>query len=319
MSADLTPPSAWPPRRLARWAGIFVTLVVAGWAAWYFGVELPDEREAATKAAAIAVQRAANARSIPDLNLDLVWIAPGDFLMGTPEQSLIVKWFYLAREKLTKQPNLEAGFDNERPVTWVTLTQPFWLGRTAVTQGQYQAVMGSNPSHFTTVGKDAPVEQLSWDDAMAFCAKLTEREKAAGRLPTGYAYTLPTEAQREYACRAGTEGPFAGDLDAMAWYGANSGGTTHPVGTKAPNAWGLYDMEGDVWEWCRDWYADKLPGGEVTNPTGPSSGRPRVVRGGSWDDPAGDCRSPSRYWRQPVVRYWCLGFRVCLAPRSGGS
>jgi formylglycine-generating enzyme required for sulfatase activity len=96
------------------------------------------------------------------------------------------------------------------------------------------------------------VENVSWDLAMAFCQKLTDREKAVGRLPTGYAYTLPTEAQREYACRAGTTGEFAGDLDAMAWHGANSGNTIHQVGTKQPNAWGLYDMEGNGWEWCAE-------------------------------------------------------------------
>jgi formylglycine-generating enzyme required for sulfatase activity len=307
--AAKTSPSAWPPRRLARWAGIFVALVVAGWAAWYFGVELPDRKEAA----AAAALRATNARTIPDLNLDLVWIAPGSFLMGTPEQSLVVKWFYLAREKLTKQPNLGTGNDNERPVTWVTLTQPFWIGRTAVTQGQYQAVMGSNPSNFTAAGRDAPVEQVSWDDATAFCAKLTDREKAAGRLPTGYAYTLPTEAQREYACRAGTEGPFAGDLDAMAWYNANSGNTTHPVGTKQPNAWGLCDMEGNVWEWCRDWYADKLPGGEVTNPMGPPSGSVRVLRGGSWYNGAANGRSAFRNNYGPGGRNDGVGFRLALS------
>jgi formylglycine-generating enzyme required for sulfatase activity len=310
MSADsVTPPSAWPPRRLARWAGIFVALVVAGWAAWYFGIKLPDRKEAA----AAAALRAANARTIPDLNLDLVWIAPGDFLMGTPKQSLIVKWFYLAREKLTKKPNLEAGFDNEWAVTWVTLTQPFWLGRTTVTQGQFEEVMGTNPSHFTAAGRDAPVEQVSWDDAMAFCVKLTNREKAAGRLPAGYAYTLPTEAQREYACRAATTGDYAGDLDAMAWYGANSGGTTHPVGTKQPNAWGLYDMHGNVWEWCRDWYADKLPGGEVTNPLGPPSGSNRVLRGGGWHDDAANCRSAIRGGNEPGYRDGPVGFRLALS------
>jgi len=308
MSADsVTPPSAWPPRRLARWAGIFVALVVAGWAAWYFGVELPDEREAATKAAAIAVQRAANARSIPDLNLDLVWMAPGSFLMGTPEQSLIMKWFYLAREKLTKLPNLGAGSDNERPVTWVTLTQPFWLGRTAVTQGQYEAVMGTNPSQFR--GSDLPVETITWDEAMEFCQKLTDREKAAGRLPNGYAYTLPTEAQREYACRAGTTGDYAGDLDAMAWYFTD---TTHPVGKKQPNGWGLYDMHGNVWEWCLNW-GGAYPGGEVTNPMGPPSGSYRVDRGGGWCGGAADCRSAFRDNNEPGYRNNFVGFRVALA------
>jgi formylglycine-generating enzyme required for sulfatase activity len=156
------------------------------------------------------------------------------------------------------------------------------------------------------------VEQVSWDDAMAFCAKLTEREKAAGRLPTGYAYTLPTEAQREYACRAGTEGPFAGDLDAMAWYGPNSGGTTHPVGLKQPNAWGLYDMEGNGWEWCRDWYAP-YPGGEVTNPAGPPSGSGRVFRGGSWNYDAANCRSAIRNSSGPAYRHDDVGFRLALS------
>jgi len=310
MSPDSTPtPSAWPPRRLARWAGIALALVAVGWATWYFGVYLPDQREAA-KAAKL---RADNSRTIPDLNLDLVYIAPGSFLMGTPEQGTAVKWYYAVREKLTKQPNLGAGRDNERPATWVTLTQPFWMGRTAVTQGQYEAVMGTNPSHFTAAGRNAPVEQVSWDDATAFCAKLTERERAAGRLPTGYAYTLPTEALREYACRAGTTGDYAGDLDAMGWYGANSGNTTHPVGTKQPNAWGLYDMEGNVWEWCRDWYADKLPGGEVTNPMGPPSGSYRVVRGGSWGDGAAGCRSAFRYDGDPGFRFVSVGFRLALS------
>jgi formylglycine-generating enzyme required for sulfatase activity len=209
--------------------------------------------------------------------------------------------------------NPEAGRDDERPVTWVTLTQPFWLGRTAVTQGQYTAVIGSNPSDFKAAGRDAPVENVSWDEAMAFCQKLTEREKAEGRLPTGYTYTLPTEAQREYACRAGTTGDYAGDLDAMAWYGANSGSTTHPVGTKQPNGWGLYDMHGNVLEWCRDWYADKLPGWEVTNPLGPPSDYFRVVRGGCWSDEASSCRSAVRGGDPPDGRGYDVGFRLALS------
>ncbi len=309
MSADdLTPPTRWPTRRLARWAGIAVALVAVGWAAWYFGIELPAERAAA----ALAVQRVANSRTIPDLNLDLVWIAPGDFLMGTPEQSLVVRWYYAAREKLTKKPNPKADTDDERPATWVTLTQPFWLGRTAVTQGQYAAVMGTNPSQFTAAGKDAPVEEVSWDDAMAFCQKLTERDKNAGRLPAGYAYTLPTEGQREYACRAGTTGDWPGDLDAMAWYGGNSGNTTHPVATKQPNAWGLYDMNGNVWEWCRDWYAP-YPSGEVTNSLGLPSGSDRVYRGGGWNGVAADCRSAYRNRYDPGYRDYDVGFRLALS------
>jgi formylglycine-generating enzyme required for sulfatase activity len=159
------------------------------------------------------------------------------------------------------------------------------------------------------------VEQVSWNDAVEFCRKLTDRERAAGRLPEGYVYTLPTEAQWEYACRAGTTGAYAGDLGAMGWYKDNSGSTTHPVGQKRANAWGLYDMHGNVWEWCLDWKGD-YPSGNVTDPTGPSSGSHRIVRGGSWINAALYARSANRLWFSPGFRRNFLGFRVALAPSS---
>ena len=229
--------------------------------------------------------------TVPDLNLEMAYIRPGTFTMGS-----------------------ENGDSAEKPQTRVTLTKGYWLGKTEVTQGQYEALMGSNPANFKNAGRDAPVEQVSWDDAMQFCRKLTERERQAGRLPEGYEYTLPTEAQWEFACRAGTTGDFAGNLDAMAWYNENSGNTTHPVAQKQANAWGLYDMRGNVWEWCRDWYGS-YPGGSVTDPTGPSSGSFRVDRGGSWGNVAGRCRSALRRWYAPGNRLDYLGFRLSLAPQ----
>ncbi|MCW5550178.1 MAG: SUMF1/EgtB/PvdO family nonheme iron enzyme [Opitutaceae bacterium] len=196
------------------------------------------------------------------------------------------------------------------PTQQVTISRPFWLGKTEVTQGQWQAVMGNNPSHFK--GSNLPAENVSWADAMEFCRKLTERERAAGRLPAGYVYTLPTEAQWEYACRAGTTGDYAGNLDAMGWYSGNAGGSTKPVGTKAANAWGLHDMHGNVWEWCLDWYGN-YPGGSVTDPTGPASGSFRVARGGGWGSTADLCRSADRNGSPPGNRNGFLGFRPALS------
>jgi formylglycine-generating enzyme required for sulfatase activity len=202
---------------------------------------------------------------------------------------------------------------DESPQTRVTLTKFFFLGATDVTQGEYESLMRTNPSDFNSAGLDAPVEEVSWDDAMAFCQKLTEREREAGRLPEGYIFTLPTEAQWEYACRAGTTGAYATDPAATSWYDRNSGGTTHPVGVKQPNAWGLYDMTGNVYQWCADWYANRYPGGEVTDPTGPDSGSVHVLRGGGWYYDRSYCRSAYRDF-DPGYRANFIGFRVALNP-----
>jgi formylglycine-generating enzyme required for sulfatase activity len=288
-------------------------LVVFGLAGWWFGVELPERRAVAE----LRRQQAEKSFRIADLGLDMVWIPPGTFRMGTPEQNFLARWFYDAREKLTNNPNPSHRIspNDERPVTWVTLTQPFWLGRTEVTQAQWQAVMRNNPSD-PARGGDLPVDHVSWDDAVEFCGKLTVREHAAGRLPTGYVYTLPTEAQWEYACRAGTTGDYAGDLDAMGWYDPNRGGTRSPVGMKQANTWGLADMHGSVWEWCMDWFGD-YPGSSVTNPSGPASGsarNARVARGGSRVSNPEHCRSAYRSAMWPGNRFDDLGFRLALAP-----
>ena len=171
-------------------------------------------------------------------------------------------------------------------------------------------MMGSNPSYFK--GSTLPVEQVSWDDAVSYCAKLTARELAAGRIVAGQAYRLPTEAEWEYAARAGTIGPRYGELDVIAWHSGNSGGETHPVKQKAANAWGLYDMIGNVWEWCSDWYG-AYPSGSVTDPTGESSRSNRVYRGGSWINEARSCRSALRFRDEPGDRFNSLGFRSVLS------
>jgi formylglycine-generating enzyme required for sulfatase activity len=233
---------------------------------------------------------------IDDLALALIWVAPGTFTMGSP----------------IGEPERHKA---EGPQTRVTLTQGFWLGKTEITQAQYQAVMGSNPSTFTKVGPTAPVERVSWINAMAFCRKLTERERVAGRLPEGYIYTLPTEAQWEYAHRAGSTAAYPDEPEATSWYDQNSGATTHPVGQKRPNAWGFHDMAGNVLEWCYDWYGD-YPGGTVTDPTGPARGYYRMARGGSWRTDARLGRCAARAGGSEGRLDYTIGFRVALSRES---
>ncbi|MFI5356332.1 MAG: formylglycine-generating enzyme family protein [Opitutales bacterium] len=218
----------------------------------------------------------------------MIWVRPGTLMMsGT----------------------LSQGDD-----TVVTLTKGYWLGRTEVTQEQWQAIMDFYPIPSIFKGSDRPVENVSWEVVNVFLDRLNQRERAAGRLPAGYEYALPSEAQWEYACRAGTTGIYAGPLDALGWYDANSGGETHPVAQKQPNAWGFYDMHGNVREWCADWYGG-YPGDRASDPTGPATGSFRSFRGGGVDSNAGECRSAFRMWMAPNLAGATTGFRLALVPR----
>ncbi|MDO4551674.1 MAG: formylglycine-generating enzyme family protein [Planctomycetia bacterium] len=199
-------------------------------------------------------------------------------------------------------PSSEAGRYSDETPHRVTLTKGFWMLETEVTQKMWESVMENNPSHFR--GDNLPVENVCWHDCQEFCKKLRN---------LGLNIQLPTEAQWEYACRAGTTGAHAGDLDSMGWYDSNSRSKTQAVGQKKPNAWGLYDMHGNVWEWCADWY-DVYPSGSVTDPMGPASGSDQVFRGGGWFDGAEGCRSAFRSYNMPMKRYNFLGFRPVLVP-----
>jgi len=233
------------------------------------------------------------------IGMKLVLIPKGTFQMGSPES--------------------EEGRYEDEVQHEVTLTKDFYLGVTEVTQAQYQKVMGENPSCFggDNVQGDSsnhPVEQVSWEDAVEFCNKLSAlpEEKAAGRV-----YRLPTEAEWEYACRAGSKSAYSfGDerdsLDGNAWFYENGHGKTHPVGQKKPNAWGLYDIHGNVWELCSDWYGE-YPKGAVSDPVGPREGWYRVRRGGSWGLAAARCRSASRIREHASRLFGNCGFRVALS------
>ncbi|MFM7115641.1 MAG: formylglycine-generating enzyme family protein, partial [Planctomycetota bacterium] len=219
------------------------------------------------------------------IGMKLVLIPKGTFMMGSPES--------------------EEGRDADEVQHEVTLSNDFFLGVTEVTQAQYQKVMGENPSNFQgySVNGDRsnhPVERISWEDAIAFCKVLSElaEEKKAGRV-----YRLPTEAEWEYASRAGsnTEFSFGDEAEALSqhgWFDTNSNSQTHPVESKKPNAFGLFDMYGNVNEWCSDWYGD-YPKGAVSDPPGSTKGSRRVARGGSWLDKAEDCRSADRGRLEP--------------------
>ncbi len=239
-------------------------------------------------------------------NTNLVWIPPGTFVMGSP----------------TNEPGRQ---DDETQHT-VTLTQGFYISKFLVTQAEYVSVMNYNPSYFNGpawgTNLSRPVENLYWYAAQNYCVAFTSQEQQAGRLPSGWSYRLPTEAEWEYACRAGTTTAFSyGDdpgytnLGNYAWYSDNSAGQTHGVGLKRPNPWGLYDVHGDVFEWCADWYG-AYPTSPVTDPTGPDTGTLKVFRGGSYSAFYGPqyCRSAGRYSNDPTAYMSFVGFRVVAAP-----
>ena len=231
--------------------------------------------------------------TVPDLNLTMLWVKPGTFMMGSPTN--------------------EAGRQGDETQHQVTLTNGFYLGKYEVTQAQWERVMGSDPSKFK--GADRPVEQVSWNDVTSFCRKLTEMERRAGRLPSGMAYQLPTEAQWEYVCRAGTRSAYSFGENLTSRQANISGGPgeTTSVGNYPANAWGFHDMHGNVYEWCADWYGD-YPSGAVRDPVGPADGSARVERGGSWNYAANLARCAIRFSYGPANGSNALGFRLSLRP-----
>lgn len=219
------------------------------------------------------------------LGIEFIYVPSGSFVMGS-----------------------DNGSADERPAHRVTIRRGFYMGRYEITQAQWQTVMGSNPSNFK--GEDLPVEQVSWTDAQEFVKKLNERNDA-------FVYRLPTEAEWEYACHAGMTGESMGALDTLAWYFNNSAGKTHPVGQKQPNAWGLYDTLGNVWEWCEDVYHETYRGAPTDGSawlTGDM--KYRVLRGGSWIDNAFYCRVNERIRATPDTRQRNSGLRIVAVARQ---
>jgi formylglycine-generating enzyme required for sulfatase activity len=230
------------------------------------------------------------------VKLELVLVPAGKFMMGSPQT--------------------EAKRDSDETQHEVTISRPLYMGRHLVTQEQYEKVTGANPSKFK--GAKRPVDKVNWDDAQAFCKKLSA--------VSGKTVRLPTEAQWEYACRAGSTtaycfGESAARLAEYAWYSVNAQSTTHAVGQKKPNAWGLCDMHGHLWEWCQDWYGEKYYSESPNvDPQGTGKGGTRVLRGGSWYVSTWDCRSAYRYWGLPGYREPYNGFRVVVTvPQTSSS
>ena len=236
-----------------------------------------------------AASSSANAKlNLKNLTANMVYVSGGTFTMGaTSEQG-------------------SDAYDDENPTHSVTLSS-FYICKYEVTQALWEAVMGSNPSNWK--GANLPVETVSWDDCQTFIRKLNAL--------TGKNFRLPTEAEWEFAARGGNNSrgyKYAGsnNIGDVAWYDDNSGSKTHVVGTKSPNELGIYDMSGNVWEWCQDWYGSYSSASQ-TNPTGASSGSYRVLRGGSWIGLAGRCRSSFRSFNAPDDRYNRGGLRLVLS------
>jgi len=258
----------------------------------------------------------------PPTNSALVWIPAGTFLMGSPTD--------------------EAERSDDEVEHSVTISRGFYIGQFEVTQNEYLAVAGDSPSHY--LGTNLPVETVTWNDATNYCRLLTQQQRLNGQIPTTWAYRLPTEAEWEYACRTNAGGPSASlttpktafcygsmllgqmaNFHTLDEYDSSIGtisvtnqnflvGQTTVVGTYAPSPAGLYDMHGNVGEWCQDWYGS-YPTDRVTDPQGPATGANRVFRGGSWNNLGVNCRAAKRFSATPTSKHPTQGFRVVLAPR----
>lgn len=300
---------------LGRWKMLVIVLMVSGVAVVELGVA--GEKVSVTvldkKGPDNSAETSRDIKTQTFADIEFVWIEPGTFMMGSPESE-------------------KSRQSNEGPQHRVTLTQGFWMGKYEVTQAQWESLMGNNPSgqvfppgsgltkeQWESIrgidpaayrGSDKPVENVSWRDTQAFIHKLNGLDKGTFR--------LPTEAEWEYACRAGSTtrycfGDDRYDLDDFAWYG-DTGATMCPVGQKLPNAWGLYDMHGNVREWCQDWWEYYSPD-PITDPTGPTAGALRILRGGSYYHPCQDCRSAARDGTFPDDNASVsLGFRIVRNP-----
>ncbi len=254
----------------------------------------------------------------PEFDYSFAWIPAGSFRMGSP------------MEELARAPN--EGDSRGRPIS-VTLSRGFWMGMVPVSQRLYQQIMGENPSGFP--GMDHPVESVSWMSAREFARRLNEREKEANRIPEGYEYRLPTEVEWEYAARAGSDMPFSWGDDATPEQGNFRGSYprearggevetidrygTSPVGAYEPNAWGLHDVHGNLWEWCINPFHERYPSGDHTDDLGLADSGYRPVRGGSWEDFAHRCRSAARDRKRPGFTGRSVGFRIALAPLYTGE
>jgi len=257
--------------------------VYAGWA--FDAAEAKRRQEETAAALRVPVEKDLDLGG--RVKMPLALVPAGEFDMGSPHD--------------------EADRNDDERLHRVRITRPFYIGKCPVTQEQWQAVLGGNPSLFK--GPRRPVEQVSWDDCQSFLGKANA---GAGRS----LLALPTEAQWEYACRAGSKGRFCfgdseADLAKHAWYSSSAGGKTHPVGQKRPNAWGLHDTHGNVWEWCADWYgASYYAASPQDAPEGPRAGQSRVLRGGGWYFYPDEVRCACRHSLDATSRGSNLGFRV---------
>lgn len=282
-------------------ASLFVLSLTGCAFAWpWSGVDAPSENfvvrpslEIAANAnpAPAAASAPATSRIVRNsLGMEFVLVPPGEFVMGG------------------------RGSDAERPLRRVSITLPIYMGRFPVTQAQWQRIMGDNPSWKEGCG-NCPVEQVSYRDVEEFLGRLNRMDRGA--------YRLPTEAEWEYAARAGSDTPYCFGADANrlaqhAWFYRNTRGGAQPVGQKQPNAWGLHGMHGNVWEWVQDWYGPYPASQTAVNPVGPARGKYKVIRGGSWTNDFDLCRSAARMKVAPGNRHLNLGFRVVLVPGGKG-